>query len=228
MQLTAKLENQNSYMTFKSGLLLFCLPRTPRTTQTQNHRQRRRQMPACKRCVTQGGIQFREFEMYFTWLKSLQTTESVPPALAKPDHRPKTAAPGRPAPPKALTDNKTVTFKEEPTMDAVLAEIKELKMALELLEKRQEWVQLTSYVTMFKTWGDYSVYEGLKNSFCKTMKLRHSWNDDLPILNQKKMHLPQAYTGSDSLKPKRKKKGCSITEKTVSAVLIFYNSPSET
>lgn len=64
--------------------------------------------------------------------KKLQTeTDADLQKTTKPDHRPKT-------PPKVLIDNKTVTFKEEPTVESLQAEIKELKMALELLEKRHE------------------------------------------------------------------------------------------
>uniref|UniRef100_A0A3Q4GSJ4 Osteoclast-stimulating factor 1 n=1 Tax=Neolamprologus brichardi TaxID=32507 RepID=A0A3Q4GSJ4_NEOBR len=67
-----------------------------------------------------------------------QTTENLLPTPPKPDLRPKTPPPVRPAPPKVLVDNKTVTFKDEPTVECLQAEIKELRMTLELLEKRQE------------------------------------------------------------------------------------------
>lgn len=88
----------------------------------------------------------------FSQLKSFQTTENLLPTPPKPDLRPKTPPPVRPAPPKVLVDNKTVTFKDEPTVECLQAEIKELRMTLELLEKRQEWVQLTCFVAMFETW----------------------------------------------------------------------------
>lgn len=76
--------------------------------------------------------------MNFTQLKSFQTTENLLPTPPKPDLRPKTPPPVRPTPPKVLVDNKTVTFKDEPTVESLQAEIKELRMTLELLEKRQE------------------------------------------------------------------------------------------
>ncbi|XP_010729937.3 SH3 domain-containing protein 21 isoform X1 [Larimichthys crocea] len=65
-------------------------------------------------------------------------TENLLPSPAKPDQRPKTPPPVRPAPPKVVVDGKTVTHKEEPTMESVQAEIKELRMALELLQTRHE------------------------------------------------------------------------------------------
>ncbi|XP_031596537.1 SH3 domain-containing protein 21 [Oreochromis aureus] len=67
-----------------------------------------------------------------------KTTENLLPTPPKPDLRPKTPPPVRPTPPKVLVDNKTVTFKDEPTVESLQAEIKELRMTLELLEKRQE------------------------------------------------------------------------------------------
>lgn len=74
----------------------------------------------------------------------MQGTENLLPSPAKPDQRPKTPPPVRPAPPKVVVDGKTVTHKEEPTMESVQAEIKELRMALELLQTRHEWVLLIS------------------------------------------------------------------------------------
>ncbi|TKS82385.1 CD2-associated protein [Collichthys lucidus] len=65
-------------------------------------------------------------------------TENLLPSPAKPDQRPKTPPPVRPGPPKVVVDGKTVTHKEEPTMESVQAEIKELRMALELLRTRHE------------------------------------------------------------------------------------------
>lgn len=67
-----------------------------------------------------------------------KTTENLLPTPPKPDLRPKTPPPVRPALPKVLVENKTVTFKDEPTVQCLQAEIKELRMTLELLEKRQE------------------------------------------------------------------------------------------
>ncbi|XP_056300523.1 SH3 domain-containing protein 21 isoform X2 [Pseudoliparis swirei] len=55
------------------------------------------------------------------------------PGLPKSDHR----SPVRPAPPKAA-DDKAVTRKEDATVESLQAEIKQLRMALELLETRQD------------------------------------------------------------------------------------------
>lgn len=65
-------------------------------------------------------------------------TENLLPSPAKPDLRPKTPPPTRPAPPKVVVDGRTVTPKEEPTVGSLQAEIKELRMALELLQTRHE------------------------------------------------------------------------------------------
>ncbi|XP_051263102.1 SH3 domain-containing protein 21 isoform X1 [Dicentrarchus labrax] len=65
-------------------------------------------------------------------------TENLLPSPAKPDHRPKTPPPVRPAPPKVVVDGRTVTHKEEPTVESLQVEIKELRMALELLQTRHE------------------------------------------------------------------------------------------
>ncbi|KAM8733920.1 SH3 domain-containing protein 21 isoform 1-T1 [Acanthopagrus schlegelii] len=67
-----------------------------------------------------------------------KSTENLLPTPAKPDHRPRTPPPIRPTPPKVVVDGKTVTHKEEPTMASLQAEIKELRMALELLQTRHE------------------------------------------------------------------------------------------
>ncbi|XP_041648694.1 SH3 domain-containing protein 21 isoform X2 [Cheilinus undulatus] len=66
------------------------------------------------------------------------STENLLPSPAKPDPRPKTPPPTRPLPPKVVVDGKTVTHKEEPTLESLQAEIKELRMTLELLQTRQE------------------------------------------------------------------------------------------
>ncbi|XP_071325051.1 SH3 domain-containing kinase-binding protein 1-like [Trachinotus anak] len=65
-------------------------------------------------------------------------TENLLPSPAKPEHRPRTPPPVRPAPPKVAVDGRTVTSKEEPTVESLQAEIKELRMALELLQTRHE------------------------------------------------------------------------------------------
>ncbi|CAJ1062722.1 SH3 domain-containing protein 21 isoform X1 [Xyrichtys novacula] len=67
-----------------------------------------------------------------------KSTENLLPSPAKPDPRPKTPPPTRPVPPKVAVDGKTVTLKDEPTMESLQAEIKELRVALELLQTRQE------------------------------------------------------------------------------------------
>ncbi|XP_068180761.1 SH3 domain-containing protein 21 isoform X2 [Antennarius striatus] len=64
-------------------------------------------------------------------------TENLVPPLAKPD-RPKTPPPIRPVPPKVAIEGRNVFHTEEPTMESLQVEIKELKMALELLQTRHE------------------------------------------------------------------------------------------
>uniref|UniRef100_A0AAQ5YWF8 SH3 domain-containing protein n=1 Tax=Amphiprion ocellaris TaxID=80972 RepID=A0AAQ5YWF8_AMPOC len=65
-------------------------------------------------------------------------TGNLLPSPPKPEHPPRTPPPTRPAPPKVLVDSKTVTIQEEPTVKSLQAEIKELKMALELFQTRHE------------------------------------------------------------------------------------------
>uniref|UniRef100_A0A3P8S7A1 SH3 domain containing 21 n=1 Tax=Amphiprion percula TaxID=161767 RepID=A0A3P8S7A1_AMPPE len=65
-------------------------------------------------------------------------TGNLLPSPAKPEHPPRTPPPTRPAPPKVLVDSKTVAIQEEPTVKSLQAEIKELKMALELFQTRHE------------------------------------------------------------------------------------------
>ncbi|XP_042279508.1 SH3 domain-containing protein 21 isoform X1 [Thunnus thynnus] len=65
-------------------------------------------------------------------------TENLMPSPAKPDLRPRTPPPLRPAPPKVVVDGKTVTHNEELTVESLQTEIKELRMALELLQTRHE------------------------------------------------------------------------------------------
>ncbi|XP_008290140.1 SH3 domain-containing protein 21 isoform X2 [Stegastes partitus] len=67
-----------------------------------------------------------------------QGTDNLLSSPAKPEHPPKTPPPVRPAPPKVVVDSNAVTNKEEPTVKSLQAEIKELRMALELLQTRQE------------------------------------------------------------------------------------------
>ncbi|KAM8847605.1 SH3 domain-containing protein 21 isoform 1-T1 [Synchiropus picturatus] len=66
-----------------------------------------------------------------------KVTENLKPASAKPD-RPKTPPPNRPTPPKIFLENKNLNHKEEATLHSLQEEIKELRMALELLQTRHE------------------------------------------------------------------------------------------
>ncbi|XP_078108545.1 SH3 domain-containing protein 21 isoform X2 [Sander vitreus] len=65
-------------------------------------------------------------------------TEHLLQSPAKPDNQPKTPPPVRPAPPKVVVDGRTVTQKEQTTVESLQAEIKELKMALDLLQARHD------------------------------------------------------------------------------------------
>ncbi|XP_054478158.1 SH3 domain-containing protein 21 isoform X2 [Anoplopoma fimbria] len=64
--------------------------------------------------------------------------ENLLPTPTRPDYRPKTPPPVRPAPPRVVVDAKAVTHKEEATLESLQAEIKELRMALELLQTRHD------------------------------------------------------------------------------------------
>lgn len=64
-----------------------------------------------------------------------QTSESLAPSPAKP-HKPKT--PVRPPAPQVVVDGRPVTEKEEVTLETLQAEMKELRMALDLLKRQQE------------------------------------------------------------------------------------------
>ncbi|KAM6910527.1 SH3 domain-containing protein 21 [Xenentodon cancila] len=59
-------------------------------------------------------------------------------APAKPEQPPRTPPLLRPAPPKVTVGNKTVNSKQEATVESLQAEIKELRMALELLQTRHD------------------------------------------------------------------------------------------
>ncbi|TDH11509.1 hypothetical protein EPR50_G00061650 [Perca flavescens] len=65
-------------------------------------------------------------------------TERLLTSPAKPDNQPKTPPPVRPTPPRVVVDGRTVTHKEQPTVESLQAEIKELKMALDLLQARHD------------------------------------------------------------------------------------------
>ncbi|KAA8591769.1 hypothetical protein FQN60_017143 [Etheostoma spectabile] len=72
-------------------------------------------------------------------VSSLQKgTERLLPSPAKLDNQPKTPPPLRPAPPRAVVDGRTGTHKEQTTIESLQAEIKELKMALDLLQARHD------------------------------------------------------------------------------------------
>ncbi|XP_054903337.1 SH3 domain-containing protein 21 isoform X2 [Poeciliopsis prolifica] len=73
-------------------------------------------------------------------LPVLQKVSEQPPVVSvKPELPVKIQLPVRPALPKAVACNKTANHKdEEPTVASLQAEIKELRMALELLQTRQE------------------------------------------------------------------------------------------
>ncbi|XP_078138550.1 SH3 domain-containing kinase-binding protein 1-like isoform X1 [Centroberyx gerrardi] len=64
--------------------------------------------------------------------------ENLTPSPSKPDHLPKTPPPSQPAPPKVVVDSRAVTHKQEPSLDSLQAEIKEMRMALELLQAQHE------------------------------------------------------------------------------------------
>uniref|UniRef100_A0A8D2ZQR3 Osteoclast-stimulating factor 1 n=1 Tax=Scophthalmus maximus TaxID=52904 RepID=A0A8D2ZQR3_SCOMX len=65
-------------------------------------------------------------------------TDNLLPLPSKPEPRPKTPPPIRPAPPKVAVDGRAVSHKGRPTVESLQAEIKELRMALELLQTRHE------------------------------------------------------------------------------------------
>lgn len=64
--------------------------------------------------------------------------ENLLPSPAKLDHPPRTPPPVRPAPPKVIVNSRTASHKEQPTVESLQAEIKELRMALELLQTRHD------------------------------------------------------------------------------------------
>ncbi|XP_076008682.1 SH3 domain-containing protein 21 [Genypterus blacodes] len=80
----------------------------------------------------QGGTDQTESEL--TPQKS-QGTENVSPSPAPPA---KTTPAVPSAPPKVMVDGRALTQKEEPTLENLQAEIKELRLVLELLQTREE------------------------------------------------------------------------------------------
>lgn len=72
-------------------------------------------------------------------LVSLKVSEILPTLPAKPEVPVKIPIPVRPAFPKNVVGNKTANHRdEEPIIGSLQAEIKELRMALELLQTRHE------------------------------------------------------------------------------------------
>lgn len=65
-----------------------------------------------------------------------QTSDNLP-SLPKLD-QPKTSTPARPSAPQVGADGRPVIQKEEATVANLQAEIRELRMALELLQRRHE------------------------------------------------------------------------------------------
>lgn len=76
------------------------------------------------------------FNIHSQW--KAQTSENLLPFPAKPD-QPKTTSPTRPPAPLVDVNGRPVIQKEEPTLANLQAEIKELRMALELLQRQHEW-----------------------------------------------------------------------------------------
>ncbi|XP_029928669.1 SH3 domain-containing protein 21 [Myripristis murdjan] len=64
--------------------------------------------------------------------------DTLTPLPSKPDHLPKTPPPTRPAPPKVVLDTRAVTQKQELSLESLQAEIKELRMTLDLLQTQHE------------------------------------------------------------------------------------------
>ncbi|XP_029958574.1 SH3 domain-containing protein 21 isoform X2 [Salarias fasciatus] len=60
------------------------------------------------------------------------------PFPVKPESQFKTPPPPRPELPKAVAESKTVTHKDEATVESLQAELRELKMALDLFQTRHE------------------------------------------------------------------------------------------
>lgn len=75
--------------------------------------------------------------MHLMLCDSLQAVDHLVPVSVKPD-RPKTPPPVRPPAPKVMVDGKDLAHKGELTMEKLHAEIRELQMAMELLQTRQE------------------------------------------------------------------------------------------
>lgn len=70
--------------------------------------------------------------------QNTQTFENLLPSPSKPVDQPKTPPPSRPPAPKVVVDGRPVVKTEEPTLETLQAEIKELRMALDLLQGQHE------------------------------------------------------------------------------------------
>ncbi|XP_056142161.1 SH3 domain-containing protein 21 isoform X2 [Lampris incognitus] len=64
--------------------------------------------------------------------------ENLTPSPAKPNPLPNTSAPSRPPPPKVVVDATAGMRAEEPSLDGLQAEIRELRMSLQLLQTQHE------------------------------------------------------------------------------------------
>lgn len=82
----------------------------------------------CYHKLVMNGLHFLHYDA--------QTSENLLPP-AKPE-QPKTPPPSRPPAPKVVVDGRPVIQKEEISLENLQAEIKELRMALELLQRQHE------------------------------------------------------------------------------------------
>lgn len=100
--------------------------------------------PALPKVCHMTGAQLCHSHKLWWWMgyifsTAMQTSENLLPSPAKPD-QPKTPPPSRPPAPKVVVDGSPVIQKEEISLENLQAEIKELRMALELLQRQHEWV----------------------------------------------------------------------------------------
>lgn len=111
-----------------------------RLDQNQDPSSKKTDYRLCPRCVTRLGTRLCvSHECFQHSFPIAKTSENVPPFPAKPDQS-KTPPPARPPVPQVVVDGRPVSQKEEPTMASLQAEIKELRMALDLLQTRHAWV----------------------------------------------------------------------------------------
>lgn len=104
-------------------------------------------LPALPKVRDMTGNMDRVFHMKQRWMFNIlsqckvQTSDNLLPFPTKLDQT-KTPPPARPPAPQVDVDGRSVIQNEEPTMANLQAEIKELRRALDLLQRRQEWVLL--------------------------------------------------------------------------------------